>query len=561
MKEERAISPQNLAANDDYVGGLGLFADAIALPIAALDSQMRLIWCNGPYEKWAGLPRDRIIGRSVRELYGEAAHAVAAPAFARAFEGHVTSYDRLVGHRGPVPRWYRVQLVPAFDAQGRVMRVYSSNIDIDDDVRLREALRASEARVLRLIDSIDLPIGRWERVPGVPDAARLVEVNATYLRWARRDRDSLLGRTLAELFGEPAWAAARGAFAHAFSTGERATYDRVITHQDREHWMRISVCPDVQADGSVQAVYTHAFDIDEEMRMLTELRESQRRVDVFTRNIPYPLTYFDRDGVYRFVNQAFLLRHGLQADAVVGRHVRSVRGEQVWAEYQTLVQRALAGEECSYERVVRLADGRERWTRTTYTPDRDSAGHVQGVYSTSVDIHDIKQAELALQRSATRDSLTDAFNRSYMVEQVDAWLHRTPQHPFAVFFVDLDGFKQINDSEGHAAGDELLVHVAQQLRAATCEADVIGRFGGDEFVLLTRGDCADSVQALAERLLQAASQPLRYGGRELRVSVSLGVAVVPGAQADSGLDLIRLADEAMYAAKRSGKNSWSVNGL
>jgi diguanylate cyclase (GGDEF)-like protein/PAS domain S-box-containing protein len=543
-------------AHADYVG---LFAEAIALPIAAWDAQLRLIWCNGAYERFARRPQAQLLGQDIRSIYGESIHAIAAPAYQRAFAGQQATFDRLVTHHGGSPRWHRIQVVPAIDAAGQVTHVYSTAIDIDDDVRGRAALAEAEQKVRRMLAAVDLPIGCWEWDAAI-DEPRLVMVNQPYLRWARRSESELLGRTLRENYGDDAWSTARPAFLRALRA-ESCSYDRVVRHQEKEHWVRVAVFPELGADEQVRAVYTIAYTIDEEVRAIEELRASRRRLDRFTMRIPYPLTYFDQDLRYRFVNQAFCSRHGLDPQDVVGKTIVEVRGATVWAEYRPLIERALAGEEVSYEREVRLADGRLRWTRSTYVPDWaedpvTGRRQVEGVYSTSIDIHEIKSAQLALKRAAEVDPLTDAYNRRHLMRALDDACRQVAHAPFVLFFVDLDGFKQVNDQAGHHAGDVLLVNVAHALRQAAGPHALIGRYGGDEFVVLAWIEDRAQIESLAARLLHAAAQPVPFGsGAPLQVSASVGAVRAEGPHADAR-NLLKRADDAMYRAKREGRNRW-----
>jgi diguanylate cyclase (GGDEF)-like protein len=159
-----------------------------------------------------------------------------------------------------------------------------------------------------------------------------------------------------------------------------------------------------------------------------------------------------------------------------------------------------------------------------------------------------------LQHQAFHDSLTSLANRALFIDRVAHAVelhHRTPR-PVAVLLLDLDDFKSVNDGLGHAAGDELLVQVAERLRATTREGDTVARLGGDEFAVLTEDDSDPT--ALARRILRALDQPVLLQGRRLSVQASVGIAPLGTDPARlSGADLLRRADLAMYAAKRAGK--------
>ena len=182
----------------------------------------------------------------------------------------------------------------------------------------------------RLVASIDLPIGRWDR------EARLVYCNDHYLSWAARPREALLGHSLQELFGDAAWEAAAASFAQAF-TGRTVRYQRQLLHGPTPgRWARIQVFPDTDASGAVEAVFTIATDIHEDVVAREALTLAQRRLDHFTDNIPYPLTYVDRDFVLRFVNKAYTEATNETRERLIGRHIGEVRGPRRWAEHEQI---------------------------------------------------------------------------------------------------------------------------------------------------------------------------------------------------------------------------------
>jgi diguanylate cyclase (GGDEF)-like protein/PAS domain S-box-containing protein len=420
-----------------------------------------------------------------------------------------------------------------------------------DDTPSR-ALSANPAE--RLVDAIDLPIGRWGRSDR---DATLLFCNGPYTRWAGRPSEALVGCTLAELFGAPAWAAARDAFAAAFD-GRTVSYERRLTHQGAAaHWARVQVFPDRNAEGEVEAVYTIAFDIHQDVMEREQLQAARQRVTRFTEHIPYPLTYVDRDYTLRFVNLAYQDAVGLPASALIGWPIGKVRGAARWAEHQPYFDRALAGESVQYTRLVQDLHNSPtgaRWMRTSYVPDLDDGGGtVQGVYTVTIDVHELTEAQQRLARTAQRDALTDALSRRTMMERLDTAVACCAAQPVALFFIDLDGFKALNDAHGHTAGDVLLVSLTHALAQAVRLEDAVGRFGGDEFLVLAPVRDAAGAAALAAHLLRAARACAAQCNGAAGVSASIGYALAPH-DATQALRLLQLADAAMYEAKRAGKD-------
>ncbi len=176
------------------------------------------------------------------------------------------------------------------------------------------------------------------------------------------------------------------------------------------------------------------------------------------------------------------------------------------------------------------------------------------------DISERKQLEQQLAYQATHDALTGVSNRSALLVQLDELLvyARRYQVPCWVAFLDLDRFKQINDRFGHRAGDTLLAVITTRLRQLLRQDDIIGRYGGDEFILVLRGG-ADSMLTpqLLERIMQVVCEPVEVDGHALQVTCSLGIAAFPD-DGDSGRILLERADAAMYRAKESGRNLFQL---
>jgi diguanylate cyclase (GGDEF)-like protein/PAS domain S-box-containing protein len=184
--------------------------------------------------------------------------------------------------------------------------------------------------------------------------------------------------------------------------------------------------------------------------------------------------------------------------------------------------------------------------------------NVRGLVLNTRDVSDRKELEAQLVHQAFHDGLTGLANRTLFAERVEHALARSSQGELAVLFIDLDDFKHVNDSLGHAAGDQLLIAAARRLQGCLRPTDTAARLGGDEFaVLLERVTDAESAAAVAGRVLDTLHQPFGLNGRTIPIKASLGVATGrPGA--DEVEELLRNADVAMYAAKAGGKDRFEL---
>ena len=216
---------------------------------------------------------------------------------------------------------------------------------------------------------------------------------------------------------------------------------------------------------------------------------------------------------------------------------------------------ARSGEKLVQEYRLRAADGGDVWIRDemTVVVDRQT-GTDPLFYGVFLDVSDRKRMENELERLALYDPLTGLPNRALFGDRLRHVLaRRGRQATTAVYFLDVDRFKRINDSLGHAAGDEVLCEVAERLRSVVRPEDTVARFGGDEFTILCEsvGGVLEAV-AIADRLQRPLRNPLRAGGAELRLSASIGVALADADDNGDGQHLIEDADAAMYRAKERG---------
>jgi diguanylate cyclase (GGDEF)-like protein/PAS domain S-box-containing protein len=216
---------------------------------------------------------------------------------------------------------------------------------------------------------------------------------------------------------------------------------------------------------------------------------------------------------------------------------------------------ARSGEKLVQEYRLRAADGRDVWIRDEMTVVFDrQTGEDPLFYGVFLDVSDRKRMEVELERLALYDPLTGLPNRALFGDRLRHVLARRGRDAAtAVYFLDLDRFKRINDSLGHGAGDEVLREVAERLSAVVRPEDTVARFGGDEFTVLCEsvGGVLEAV-AIADRLQRPLRQSLRAGGAELRLSASIGVALVEADDNGDGQHLIEDADAAMYRAKERG---------
>ncbi|KOV59006.1 diguanylate phosphodiesterase [Streptomyces sp. AS58] len=269
----------------------------------------------------------------------------------------------------------------------------------------------------------------------------------------------------------------------------------------------------------------------------------------------------DLDGNVLEINDALLRMFGGSENNLRGRNVRewthAEDAPQVWRLYEELVR----GEREHYhvEKAFYRPDGTVLWTNLTVSLLRDADGNPQYQLALMEDTTERRLLNLRLRYEATHDALTGLPNRTLFFERLEKVLASGENQRFGLCYLDLDGFKTINDSLGHAAGDRLLVEVADRLQGcATAPGEMVARLGGDEFVALTTGaDAQREVDELAARIMNALVAPISIDGRELTVRGSIGI--VEGAAGErSAAEVLRSADITMYRAKSAGGNRFEL---
>lgn len=203
--------------------------------------------------------------------------------------------------------------------------------------------------------------------------------------------------------------------------------------------------------------------------------------------------------------------------------------------------------------------GRERIAEVTVT-NMIGSPEVGGFVLNCRDITERARLERLLRHQAFHDPLTSLANRALFNDRLVHAIARANRSGtrLAVMVIDLDGFKDINDSLGHEAGDQVLATVAQRLKANVQDGDTVARFGGDEFAVLIEDlDTDETATAIAQRLLNVVRQVATLNGRDYGITASVGVAIANAGRGDAQ-ELVRDADTAMYEAKNDGKNSWRL---
>jgi diguanylate cyclase (GGDEF)-like protein/PAS domain S-box-containing protein len=329
---------------------------------------------------------------------------------------------------------------------------------------------------------------------------------------------------------------------------------RALQHGARDHLSRDQLYPSPVVRAIRSAV--------ERSRTELALRESELRHRTLFQQSRDAIYMADRHGSILEVNRATLELFHRRAEELVGRPVSELFVDT--AEYAHLEQEvAQSGSVREVEVRLRTGDGRELWCLVAVAGRRGVTGEILGSQGIIHDITDRKQAELRLAHDALHDSLTGLPNRTLFMDRLEQSVRRSAREPrpsFALLFLDLDRFKGVNDTLGHAAGDQVLRRTADLLSSCVRPHDTVGRLGGDEFVVLLEGIRSErEVIHVADRMLELLGQPYEVNGREFFTTASIGLTWPTERQSPPDT-LLREADLSMYRAKMRGGARYEMFG-
>lgn len=414
----------------------------------------------------------------------------------------------------------------------------------------REALAQERFLLQALMDNVPDYVYFKDRKSAI---IRISRAQATL--FGLSDPVEAVGKTDFDFFSPAHAQQARADELEIIRTGKTLTIEERETwfHQP-DTWVSTTKVPLRNEEGAIIGTFGVSRDITERKQAEEQLRLA---ATVFT-HAREGILITDPDATIIDVNEAFCAITGYRRKEVIGANPRFLNsGLHNEAFYRTMWRSLTEDGYWSGEVWNRRKDGELYAESLTISAVRDEAGRTTQYLGLFSDITALKRHESELEHNAHFDALTNLPNRILLADRMQQNMAQTLRRnqKLAVVFIDIDGFKSINDRYGHGAGDHMLVNVANRMRGVLREGDTLARLGGDEFVavLLDLPDESSSVATL-ERLLAAAAEPVAFGGTVFECSASIGVTFFPQAGDPSGDQLLRQADHAMYDAKLAGKN-------
>lgn len=540
-----------LAERRDLMERLRLALDATEDGIWDWHLQQRFMTVSDPWQTLTGIAgtAGRISWRQWLRQVHPTDRRLVLEHLREHFTGIISRVNTRYRHRHPGGTWRWLSLrgrVTGRDARGRPMRVTGTVSDIDEQVRTEQDLNV-------LLNHLPAMISYWDT------ELRPRFVNRTFLEWFGHDQVHATQHA-SELLEAQIFEPNLGRMKAALS-GAHQTFEQQTGPEDRVRYTRVHLVPDWRGD---EVIGFFALGID-----ITDLREAERALfaqkelaDVTLRSIGDSVITTDPHGLVTFLNPVAQRMTGWTLDGALGQPI------------ETVMPLTLEGRSDPLPNPLRLALTERRvFDMVPGTVLQSRTGQVFSVEDSAAPIvtetgeqlggvivfHDVTEQRTLAERMAFmahHDPLTGLPNRTLLLDRLTAFTRpgTRSRAEFAIAFLDLDGFKAVNDTLGHSAGDELLRQVAGRLQGALRDSDTISRIGGDEFVFLM-ADLQDAHEAhrVTTTLISVLERPFRVGTDDICVTGSVGVAFYPqdGLTAD---DLMRHADIAMYRAKREGRN-------
>ncbi|HYM49038.1 MAG TPA: PAS domain S-box protein [Candidatus Limnocylindrales bacterium] len=535
------------AAQGEYVRRLRSIFDSALDAVVTMDAQGRITDWNAMAERIFGWSRSEAVGRLVAETIMPERHVTAhrrglelfletgtAPALNQRLELEARHRD---GHEFPI----ELSISATASGSGYVFSAFAR--DLTERRRDEEAVRRLAAIVECSTDAIistDLE-------------GKLLSWNAAAERLYGYTAEEVLGKSIALIDGPES---ADQTAVNIERVKQGLTVDQQDTVRRRKDGslvdVSISMAPLTDGHGRIIAITGMTRDVSATKRAGRALRASEERYRRIVETAFEGVWMIDAHAMTTFVNRQMADMLGYTVEEVIGRQVHDFLDADGRALFADTQQLRLEGVSAQHEVRYLRKDGSYAWALVGVSPNFDATGTYVGALAMVTDITERRLAEEARLYQSRHDALTGLPNRVLLSEQLTEALEAAAANhtSVALLVMDLDQFKEVNDTFGHHAGDRLLEQVGPRLTAHLNDPSVVARLGGDEFaVLLPGADAAEAIE-LASTVLEELDRPFEVEGQQLDVAASIGVAIFPE-DGDNAEAILRRADIALFVAKRS----------
>lgn len=440
-------------------------------------------------------------------------------------------------------------IVPVLDEeQGKVIQHIAIKQDITEQVEQLNELKISEERYRNIMNAAS-------------DAIFIHDLNGVFVE-TNDAACKALGYSREEIINSYVWDIETGISQEVLNLIWQELQNGPITiegEHKRKDGSRFPVEVRLGIFNATQEKLVLAMVRDISIRKRSE--DTIRKLTRALEQSPVLVLITDKEGTIEYANTKVLEQTGYKPDEILGKNTRILQsGKTPLSTYKFMWSTLLQGKEWQGELLNKNKRGDYFWVSSIISPLRNDSDEITHYLAVMEDISQKKGYEAMLKHQATYDNLTNLPNRFYghnKLEQAIA-AARKSKKKIAVLFVDLDEFKNINDSLGHAAGDLLLKILSARYLSVIRQTDTIARLGGDEFMMIIENLNHESdAERIADKCLEVCAQPCMIDSAEILISASVGIAIFP-ANGQDAKTLMRNADTAMYRSKARGKNNWTV---
>ena len=532
---------------------LAMVASHTTNAVLITDTERRITWVNAGFTRLFGYASDEAVGRRPSVLlHSERTDAETVRRMREAMDAGLGCHVELTQcDKDGRDHWTDIEIQPLRGADDEL----SGFMVIQSDITVRRTLQAQADEARQSLQDL------YDNAPcayyAVDVDGRFLQMNALGLKWLGCTADELIGRLgPRDFFSEEGQRQFDEHFARFKREGRVSglEYD-LIGRQGRTRRVSLSATAVYDASGRYLRSRSVMFDISETHRIRQQLHQLTLDQQVMLESDLVGIVKLqDRKSVWH--NRALERMFGYEEGELLGAPAQQLYADD--ASFQAFGAEAYpqlrAGGRFRTQQQMRRKDGSLIWVDMAGVELPGSGGMTLWML---LDITQSKAHEARMERAALHDALTGLPNRLLLADRLRHAIHGAERsgHVFALAYLDLNGFKQINDSHGHDAGDEVLKAVAARLQAGLRASDTVARLGGDEFVvLLTPAQAPAEAEPVLGRLLDALSEPITLSsGAQVAVGSSLGLAHYPG-DGRTPDALMRHADEAMFTNKRAGRS-------
>ena len=409
-------------------------------------------------------------------------------------------------------------------------------------------LRASQMQLQATLNALPDPLLE------IDDKGRYVDARTGHAGSLAAPTERLLGKTLHEVLPPEAARITQEALDEARQQG--FSRGRVISLEvpDGKRWFELSVAPKAAPPDHSEDTGHRFVVISRDITQRLQNEEAMRKLSHAVSQNPLPIIITDLQARIEYVNDAFTRVTEYTAAQVLGKNPRMLKsGKTPKATYRSMWDQLTQGKPWQGELTNRSRSGREFTESVLIYPVRNAEGEVTHYLAHKEDITERRQAAERIQQLSHYDQLTGLPNRLLLGRHFDYAIGQNPA--LALLWIDLDRFKDVNDSLGHDAGDLLLLEISHRLRSNLQEHATLSRTSGDDFVALLPHTRQSEAAELCTRLLNLLAQPVRVAGQDIFVTASIGITIAPddGNQLDA---LLKNAETAMYRVKEDGRNTY-----